>query len=102
MRSDRIQRQIERFLDEAESAAADSDWSRVRDRAQNALNLDPENHESKAYLEAAERALNRGTPGLPTSGTAPLLEGAATVAATPQPESFCDGRYQVIRFLGEG
>jgi hypothetical protein len=36
MPSERVQRQIDRFLDEAEAAAAESEWARVRDRAQNA------------------------------------------------------------------
>jgi len=43
MPSERVQRQIDRFLDEAEAAMARSDWTTVRDRAKNALALDPEN-----------------------------------------------------------
>ena len=43
MASERIQRRIETLLDEADEAVANSDWAVVRDRAQNALRLDPDN-----------------------------------------------------------
>jgi hypothetical protein len=43
MASERIRRQIERFLDEAEDVASRSDWALVRDRSLIALRLDPEN-----------------------------------------------------------
>ena len=55
MVSDRIQRRIDQFLDEADEAAARSDWERVRDRALNVLRLDPDNADAKTYLAAAER-----------------------------------------------
>ena len=117
MHSDRIQRQIERFLDEAEAAAAESDWTRVRDRAQNALSLDPENHDATTYLGAAERALasvdspsqasarRRAAPAGDRSGGSRGRRSARPGEAHPtsvQPASFCDGRYLVKTFLGEG
>ena len=55
MPSERVQRQIDRLLDEAEQAVAKSDWALVRDRAQNVLRLDPQNADALAYLAAAER-----------------------------------------------
>ena len=42
MASERIQRQIELFLDEAEEAVAQGNWNTVRDRAQKVLAFDPE------------------------------------------------------------
>ena len=59
MPSERIQRQIDALLDEAEAAIKLSDWVLVRDRAQNALALDPENGDAQGYLNASERALAR-------------------------------------------
>ncbi len=54
MASDRIQRQIDRLLDEA---AARQDWEIVRARAQHVLTFDPENREGQAFLSAATRGL---------------------------------------------
>ena len=46
MASERVQRQIDRLLDEAEEAIAVSDWATVGDGARNVLRLDPENSDS--------------------------------------------------------
>ena len=46
MPSERIQRQIDRLLDEADEAIASQDWTIVRDRARSALRLDPENQDA--------------------------------------------------------
>ncbi|MBI2886001.1 MAG: serine/threonine protein kinase, partial [Chloroflexi bacterium] len=113
MPSERIQRQIDRFLDEADQAMAQSDWARVGDRADNVLALDPENADAQAYLAAAQRRLGEATPPpLPTAETARDAEkqqatSSAPSALSPQssapsPQSFAAGRYQVVRFLGEG
>ena len=98
MTSERIQRQIERLLDEAEAAVAHSDWATAKDRAQNALMFDEGNADAKAYLAAAGKALA-------TLGNAPGPMGASlseTTSAPPQPAAFANGRYQVKRFLGAG
>ncbi len=55
MPSERIQRQIDRLLDEADEAIASQDWTIVGDRARSALRLDPENQDALSYLAAAER-----------------------------------------------
>jgi hypothetical protein len=89
MPSERVQRQIDALLDEAEAATKQSNWALVRDRAQNALALDPENADARTYLAAADRA-----PG------GPPIPNLQPLAAHPR--SFCDGRYRVHRFLGEG
>ena len=39
MASDRIQRRIDRLLDQAEEAADQSNWDRVRELAENILNF---------------------------------------------------------------
>ena len=78
MASDRVQRQIDRFLDEAEEAAALSDWARVRDRAQNVLAFDPENNDGIVFLAAAARALG---------GTADMPAQPQPTATTPKTNS---------------
>ena len=93
MATQRIQRQIERLLDEAEQASAQRDWNAARDCAEHILTFDPENAEALAFLAAAERGLADGPPT------------GAKIEAGPQvkhPTSFADGRYQVKEFLGEG
>ncbi|MEE8465587.1 MAG: hypothetical protein V3S68_03860, partial [Dehalococcoidia bacterium] len=100
MVSERIQRQIDRFLDEAEEAVTQGDWAVAQDRAQKVLALDPENPDAHTYAAAAERALfDSASPaiGEPTASTPPTAG-----SASGQPSSFANGRYQVLKFLGEG
>ena len=94
MLSDRIQRQIDRLLDEAETAVSDVSWDVVRDRAQSVLAFDPENSDALAFKAAAERAST-----LVGSSTD---DGASTGASPSLPVSFKDGRYVVKKLLGEG
>ena len=101
MASERVQRQIERLLDEAEEASAQRKWEVVRDLAQHVLTFDPNNSDGVALLAAAERGL--GPTG--SSPIVPTVPTALTPSPTPpdaQPTSFANGRYQVQRFLGEG
>ena len=57
MASDRVQRRIERLLDQVEEAIDQLDWEEVRGRAQAVLRLDPDNSDALSYLAAAERDL---------------------------------------------
>ena len=57
MTTERIQRQIDRLLDEAEAAVTSRDWTLVGGRARSVLRLDPENQDELAFLAAAERDL---------------------------------------------
>ncbi len=93
MASDRIQRQIERLLDEADAAVLQFDWEKVRQCAQAVLRLDPRNNDALSYLAAADRGPDESS-----------LNEAQTSAPkiSEQPSSFASGRYQVKRFLGEG
>lgn len=56
MTSERVQRQVERLLDEAEAAFDREDWEAVRSFVRRVLTLDPGNPDAAAYLGAAERA----------------------------------------------
>ena len=97
MASERLQRRIDILLDEADQAIAQSEWSVVRDRAQNVLALDPDNGDAATFLAAADRALASGSQ--PPAATPTPISNEPTA---DQPTSFANGRYQVKRFLGEG
>jgi predicted ATPase/class 3 adenylate cyclase len=93
MPTERIQRQIDRLLDEAEAAVAADDWARVRKLAENVLALDPGDADAQTFLDAAVRAA-AGASSQPSVESEPQ--------APPLPSSFAGGRYAVRRFLGEG
>lgn len=56
MATERLQRRIERLLDEAEDALSELDWPVVRLRVQAVLSLDPSNPDALALLAAADRS----------------------------------------------
>ena len=64
MPSERVQRQVDRLLDEAEAAVDREDWSAVAGLAQRILVMDPENADALAYQEIAEGGLS-----FPAKGT---------------------------------
>ena len=101
MASERVQRQIDRLLDEAEEASVQENWDLVLRRAKHALTFDPDNPDAKQFLAAAERALDVPTDVSTTRATAPTRSETTFVAAD-QPTSFANGRYQVKDFIGEG
>jgi hypothetical protein len=94
--SERIQRRVERLLDDIETAADARDWPRVQEVAEDILRLDPGNVDALAYLAAARRDTAQAEP--PAGPTAPAQPGSVPA----QPTSFANGRYEVRRFLGEG
>jgi len=53
--SERVQLQIERLLDEAETAMFSGDWATVLTLAQAVLRIEPENGAAATYLLAATR-----------------------------------------------
>ena len=55
MPTERIQRQIDRLLDETEAALVEHDWGRVRTLAGEVLRLDPDNADARSFLEACAR-----------------------------------------------
>ncbi len=95
MASDRIQRRIERLLDEADEAFAERNWPVVHANAQDVLRLDPENSEALTFFSAAKQALDSPREPEPPAPAAPYhIPG--------QPTSFANGRYEVKCLLGEG
>ena len=76
MPSDRVQRQIESLLDQAEAALAAQDWRAALQAAEAARGFDPDNSDAAAFVTAAERAIAAG-------GDSPLPAGegsALTIA----------------------
>jgi hypothetical protein len=53
MATERIQRQVDRLLDEAEEALAQWNWEAVRERAKDAVAIDQDNSEAQGFLAAA-------------------------------------------------
>jgi len=65
MPAPRIQRQIDRLLDEAEQAVVGHDWAKVQAIAREVLSLDPENEDARSFLAAARRepdSVERASP----------------------------------------
>ncbi len=95
MASERVQRRIDRLLDQAEEAMDSLNWDAARDYAQAVLGLDPGNADALAYLDSAQR-VQENQPSTVIS------EKPITAQPPDQPISFANGRYEVKRFLGEG
>ena len=57
MASESVQARIDRLLNEAREAVAESNWAVVLNHAQNVLRIESENEDARTYLAAAERAL---------------------------------------------
>jgi len=98
MASERVQRQIDRLLDEAEEASSKQDWETVQARAQHVLTFEPENPDGLAFLAAAGRALGvspNSAPPTPQAKTTPT-EHPTAAATAPEAERrqltvmFCD------------
>ena len=103
MTSERMKRQIERLLDQAEEALARRDWPAVKDAASDTLALDPDNADARGFLSAAARVMVTPQPSPEDRGSLPLQAPVATLGQPdPGPSSFGNGRYAVTRFLGEG
>jgi class 3 adenylate cyclase/tetratricopeptide (TPR) repeat protein len=83
MPSERVQRQIDRLLDEAEWAIAESDWSLVRARSQQVLALAPDNADAHAYLAAADRGRATSDSAAPSSAEPFMIPLAAARFAAP-------------------
>ena len=97
MPSERIQRQIDALLDQAEAAIARREWQALAETARAVLAIDEENQDAGAFLKMA--AAN----GIDATAPAVSASPATTIAPpAPQPTSFANGRYEVKRFLGEG
>ncbi len=93
----RIQRRIDRLLDQAEEAMDQLKWDAVREYAQAALGQDPGNTDSLADLDSAQLVRQFFVGGATAMSTI-----GATFTRTDQLASFANGRCEAKRFLGEG
>ena len=99
MPSERVQRRIDRLLDQAEDAVDAMDWERVREASDSVLVVDTGNEDAKSFLAMAAHHLGGSEDG----GNANQVEVAPTTTpASDTPSSFANGRYSVDRLLGEG
>ena len=86
MLSERMRRQIERLLDQADAAVTQDDWATVRQRAEAVLRIEPANPDAAAYIARrtyqdpanppVKVSLSRhwmDVPRPPESGYTPLL-----------------------------
>ena len=96
MVSERIQRQIDRLLDQADDALTRFDWDSVRQCAEAVLAYDPENEDAGVHLSAVQRALvsekSRTEPGLPAAPEPVKPVVTAPPPSVPQPNTFANGR----------
>ncbi len=117
MPSERVQRRIDRLLDQADEALEAGNWQDAKERAAVALEFDPDNADAAAFLAAADKGLgiskpvatsrNAGTQGGVVASPLPARESREPALqrkgeGVPTPTSFAAGRYQVSKFLGEG
>ena len=99
MPSERVQRRIDKLLDEAEAAADVNDWPTMLARAESVLDVDADNEDATGFVAIARRNLGADT------GPAAGQEPAGPVAEEPAPalpSAFVSGRYEVQALLGEG
>ena len=89
MSSERIQRRIERLLDQAEEAMENLDWGGVRDCAKAILGLDSTNSDALAFLASAEHVL-----GDESSTPATLNEPVTLAASSSQHPGGSAGGYR--------
>ena len=94
MLSERVQRQIDGFLDQAEVALQAREWEKASDITQRVLVIDPENSDAASFLKLAEAGVTETVSPQPNDTPAP--------APASTPTTFSDGRYTVNRLLGEG
>ncbi|NQW16097.1 MAG: protein kinase [Chloroflexi bacterium] len=100
MPSERVQRRIERLLDQAEEAVDERDWPVVDEIARSVLNIAPSNSDAQAFLGlAAPHVGGQSTPVTQVQNAPPP---ARVTELADGPTSFANGRYEVKSLLGEG
>ncbi len=81
MATERLRRQVEQLLDEAQEAVALLDWETVRTRVTAVLTLEPDNADALALLAAVERAEG----GSASPSTLPPLAASPSLAPASEP-----------------
>ena len=99
MPSERIQRRIDRLLDQAEHAADSRDWNAVLESVRGVFAVDPDNEDAESLKLIAEAAIGDRASESADTGSIIALSKSDN---DDQPTSFANGRYSVTRLLGEG
>jgi hypothetical protein len=100
MPSERVQRRIDRLLDQAEEAVDALDWERVREVSESVLVMDAGNEDANSFLAVAVHNIDGSEQGSQDAVASSTTTAVAPASDTPS--SFADGRYTVKRLLGEG
>jgi hypothetical protein len=91
MASERVQRRIERLLDQIEEAADQQNCARERALAEEVLALDPDNQDAQTFLVAAEQTLSRAGDRSAQEADSPfpdLTPSPVSVVSTPSYHEF--------------
>ena len=67
MPSERVQRRIDRLLDQADEALENQAWQDALELSGAALSFDPDSEDARAFHDAAERALTLSGLSAPES-----------------------------------
>src|SRR5712692_1141015 len=85
MPSERVQRRIDRLLDEAEQAMDAADWSRAQRLSREVLLLDTTNRDAQAFLASAEGMLAGEAVESQKSAGGPAGSVGASASGGPLP-----------------
>ena len=82
MPSERVQRRIDRLLDQADESLEEKNWQGAIEASEAALGFDPNNADAKSFFEAARRALNAASAGADGDAGDAGSGGAGTAAGS--------------------
>ena len=103
MASERVQRQIDTLLDQAEEASRSGNWDKVLEFVAGVLHADPDNEDALMFRGMAEASRGQSSQTITTAPPPQQPDSVGTQASdSGQPSSFASGRYSVSKFLGEG
>ncbi|MCH7739424.1 MAG: hypothetical protein IIC93_04665, partial [Chloroflexi bacterium] len=106
MPSERVQRRIDRLLDQADQALESNQWQKALEVAEVVLGLDADNEDAQVFVGAAHRGLDAAGDEAPSpneiSDAEQLVAMRSDGSPSESPTSFVNGRYEVTGFLGEG
>ena len=96
MPSERVQRQIDTLLDQAEESTANREWDSVLESVAGVLALDGKNEDALAFRAMAEQARDAGSSEVVIPDSSPVVANPASYnrpSEDDSPTSFARGRY---------
>ena len=82
MATERLQRRIERLLDQVEDATDQQDWDTVLRLARQVLSIDPDNADAAVFLKIAELESGEAAATSPQTSTVDIATEDTTPAET--------------------